>query len=75
MTNELIDRVTAKTGLSAVQAKGAIDSVIGFLKEKLPAPIGSQLDSIVSGAGGSTAGGDGLMDKAKGAIGNLMGKS
>jgi nucleoid DNA-binding protein len=39
MMDELIKRVTEKTGLSQDQAKAAAQSVIGFLKEKLPAVV------------------------------------
>ena len=76
MMDELINRVTAKTGLSPGQAKAAVGSVIGFLKEKLPAPIASSLDSLVSGAEGSEeANKEGLTNKATAALGNLFGKS
>ena len=45
MMDERPNRVTEKTGLSQDQANVAVESVIGFLKEKLPAPIASGLDS------------------------------
>ena len=50
--DELIKQVTAKTGISEEQARTAITTVTGFLKDKLPAPIGNQIDNLVSGAGG-----------------------
>jgi uncharacterized protein (DUF2267 family) len=55
---ELIKQVTAKTGISEDQARSAVTTVIGFLKEKLPAPIAGQLDNVVSGDGASGMAGD-----------------
>lgn len=49
---ELVNRVAEKTGLPAEQARAAAEAVIGFLKEKLPAPIAGQLDGYLSGEGG-----------------------
>jgi len=53
---ELIKQVTAKTGISEDQARSAVTTVLGFLKDKLPAPIAGQIDNVVSGGAGSTAG-------------------
>jgi uncharacterized protein (DUF2267 family) len=58
---ELIKQVTAKTGISEEQARGAVTTVLGFLKDKLPAPIAGQLDNVVAGGGSSVAGGLGDM--------------
>jgi hypothetical protein len=49
--DELIKQVTAKAGISEDQARKAIDTVTGFLKDKLPAPIGGQIDNLMSGEG------------------------
>ena len=49
---ELIKRITEKTGISEDQARTAVTTVSGFLKEKLPAPIAGQVDNVLSGAGG-----------------------
>jgi len=35
--DELIKRITEKTGISEDQARSAVTTVTGFLKEKLPA--------------------------------------
>ena len=76
MMDELINRVTEKTGLSPDQAQAAVNTVLGFLKEKLPAPLASGLDSLVGGAEGSgEAGNEGLASKASAVLGNLFGKS
>jgi hypothetical protein len=66
---ELISRVTQKTGISDQQAKGAVDTVIGYLKEKLPAPIAGQVDGILSG-GGKTGG----LGDVMGGMGGMLGK-
>jgi hypothetical protein len=47
--DELIKLVTQKTGISEAQAKTAVETVLGFLKQKLPAPIAGQIDGILSG--------------------------
>ena len=49
---ELIKQITAKTGISEDQAKSAVTTVIGFLKEKLPAPIAGQIDNVIGGSSG-----------------------
>jgi len=67
---ELIKMVTQKTGISEAQAKGAVDTVVSFLKDKMPAGIGSQVESFVKGNAGSIGGVvDGLKDKIGGMLG------
>ena len=70
--DELIKRITEKTGISEDQARSAITTVSGFLKEKLPAPIAGQIDNVLSGAGGGMA--DKLGDAAA-KVGNMFGGS
>jgi len=60
--DELLKTVQEKTGLDLDQAKGAIEAVIGFIKDKLPEPIASQLDGFLDGGDGD-GGGGGLMDQ------------
>lgn len=67
MQEELVRMVAQKTGLPEDKARMAAETVIGFLKERLPAPVASQLDSV---AGGGAAGA-GLGDMAKGLGGKL----
>lgn len=62
--DEIVKLVVKKTGISEEQAKKAVETVIGFLKTKLPAPIGGQLDAVLKGEGGA-----GLA----GGLGNLLG--
>jgi uncharacterized protein (DUF2267 family) len=62
--DELINQVTQRAGISTDQAKAAVETVLGFLKDKLPAPVAAQLDSVLGGKGpdlGGLAGGLGGM--------------
>jgi hypothetical protein len=69
--NEIIQRLIAKTGLSEEQAASAVQTVAGFLKEKLPAPIASQVDNVLGGSEASS----GALGGLGGAVGGLFGKS
>lgn len=71
--DELIKLVAGKVGISPEQAEQAVHTVLGFLKDKLPAGLGSQLDGFISGGGAGGAGGIDLGD-IEGAIGGLFGK-
>jgi hypothetical protein len=67
---ELIKMVTAKVGISESQAKGAVDTVISFLKDKMPGGIGGQVESFISGNSGSIGKVvEGLKDK----VGDFLG--
>ena len=46
---ELIKSISAKTGISADQAKTALNTVLGALKDKVPASLGGQLESLLAG--------------------------
>ena len=52
--DELIKLVTQKTGISKDQAQTAVETVLKFLKDKLPGPVGSQIEGVLSGGGVST---------------------
>lgn len=62
--DELIELVVEKTGVSEEKARQAVETVIGYLKEELPAPIAGQIDSLLEGGG--------LGDVAEG-LGGLLG--
>jgi len=49
--DELIKQVSQKAGLSEEIAKKAVDAVIDYLKDKLPAPIAGQIDGLLGGGG------------------------
>jgi len=67
--DELVKLVTQKTGLSEAQARQAVDAVLGYLKDKLPAPIASQIDGLLKG----DSQGKDLGNLAKD-VGKLLGK-
>lgn len=63
----LIKLVTEKTGISETQAKQAIETVLSFVKDKLPAGLGNPLDSITNSSDKPTE--NGVIDKLKGHLG------
>jgi hypothetical protein len=66
---QLIKLVTEKTGISESQATTAVNTVINFMKDKLPASLSTQVDSLMKGGSiGDMAGG--LKDK----VGDIFGK-
>jgi hypothetical protein len=65
--NDLIQQLTSKIGISADQARSAIETVVNFLKTKLPGAVGPQLDAAL-GQGGEGAAG--VADKLKGMLGS-----
>jgi hypothetical protein len=65
---ELIKLVASKNNLSEDIAKKVVETVMGYLKDKLPAPVAGQIEGLLSGAVTADAGG--LMDK----LGGLLGK-
>jgi hypothetical protein len=68
--DELVKQITERTGISEGQAKTAVDTVLGFLKTRLPAPIAGQLDTVI-GSGAGVAGD--LAGKAGDVAGNVLG--
>lgn len=51
--NELIQQLIEKTGLPEDQATTVVNMVTGYLKQKLPAPLAAQIDSVLGEEGGS----------------------
>jgi len=47
--DELIEAIKQKTGLPADKAQGAAEAALEFIKDKLPAPIASQIDGFLEG--------------------------
>jgi len=69
--NAIIQQLMDKTGLPEDKATAAVDTVVGFFKEKLPGPIGAQLDGLMAG------GASGMTDKLGGvmqSVGGMFGK-
>lgn len=70
--DELLKTIQDKTGLPVEKAQDVIETVVGFITDKLPGPIADQVKGFLDGDGGD-GGGEGLMDKAKDALGGLGG--
>ena len=69
--DELIRQVAERTGIGEDKARTAVETVVGFLKERLPAPVAGHLDGVLGGGGAS--GGGGIADQAGGVLGGLGG--
>jgi hypothetical protein len=50
--DELVKLVVKKTGISEEMARTAVETVLGFLKDKLPPQIAGQLDGLIEGGPG-----------------------
>jgi hypothetical protein len=70
--DELTKLIVSKTGISEAHARLAVETVVGFLKTKLPGPIAGQLDSLIQGGGGLAGGLD--IGSVGNALGGLLGK-
>ena len=70
---ELIKQVTERTGISEQQARGAVETVLGFLKNRLPEPLAGQLDGLVGGAAGAAGGIAGAAGDMLGGLGDMFG--
>ena len=52
---DLINQVTEKAGIPKDKAKKAVEVVLDYLKNKLPAPIAGQIDGVLGGGGAANA--------------------
>jgi hypothetical protein len=57
MQQQLIEQITQRVGIPADKAQAAVETVVGYLKQRLPGPVASQLDSAVSGDDSGESGG------------------
>ena len=64
--NELVNMIVKKTGIPAATAQTIVKLVIGYIKKKLPAPVGTQIDGLLSNAAG--------VKTAENVLGNLVSK-
>lgn len=53
---ELIKQVSAKAGISDDQARSAVNTVVDFIKTRLPEPIAGQIENAMTGEGGGIGG-------------------
>ena len=73
--DELIKQVTARAGISDAQARTAVETVVGFIKERLPAPIAGQVDNALATHGSAIGTGiDAVADRAGDMLGGMFGK-
>jgi uncharacterized protein (DUF2267 family) len=66
--DELVNKVSERTGIPADKARAAVETVVEHLKGKLPSSISSHLDSALSGESSEATGG------LAGRVGNIFGK-
>ena len=71
--DELIELVMAKANMGEEQATQAVETVIDFLKQKLPAPLAGQIDSTLANDAMMGRAGD-ILDKGAAALGGLFGR-
>jgi hypothetical protein len=59
--DELVKLLAEKTGLAEDKARMAVETVLGFLKQRLPGSVGEQLNTYLASPTG-----EGLAEKVKG---------
>lgn len=47
--DELVKLVSQKTGLSEEMSRMAVETVLDYLKGKLPEPLAGQIDNLIEG--------------------------
>ncbi len=67
--DQVVKLVSERVGISEEQARTAVDTVVGFIKQRAPAPLAQQIDGWLSGSGGASA-----ASSAIDAVGGLFGK-
>lgn len=70
--DELIKKVSERSGISEAQARTAVETVVGFIKERLPASISGQVDNALNSSAIGT-GIDAVADRAGDLLGGLGG--
>jgi uncharacterized protein (DUF2267 family) len=53
---QIVDLVKQKAGISEDQARTAVNTVAGFIKDRLPPQIASQIDAVLDGKDVSSIG-------------------
>ncbi len=67
----LVKLVAEKTGISEEQATTAVQTVVVFLRDKLPGNLGEQVEAYVKG---TSTGGLSDINNVTGTIGSMFGK-
>jgi hypothetical protein len=68
--DELVNQVSAKTGVAADTVRKVLTSAAEFVKGKLPPQYAGQVDSLLSGQGGGGNPLGGIGDKLGGLFGS-----
>ncbi len=71
----LINKIVEKTGISAEQAKGAVESVMEFVKSKLPAGIADKVSDMFDGKESEKIEFGGIVDSLVGILGGAKEKA
>lgn len=71
MEQQIIQLIQEKAGISEEQATMALNTVLGFLKDKLPEPIAGQLEATLKGDSSAMLG---QLGNLAGGLGGLFGK-
>jgi hypothetical protein len=69
--NEIINLVMERAGIPADKSKIAVDTVLGFLKNKLPPQFAGQIENALAG-GAATNAASGIADSVKDAMGGMF---
>lgn len=69
--DQLVKMVAQRVGLSEDKARSAVETVVGYLKERAPGGLSGQIDSLVGGGEGSAGGKVGDMASR---VGGMLGK-
>lgn len=67
--DQIVKMIQERAGIDAGQARTAADTVLGFLKDRLPGPIAGQIEDALHGGGEGQ--GDSPMDR----VGSMFGGS
>lgn len=74
MANEIVKLVAQKANISEPIAQIAVNTVLNFLKGKLPPAVGSSLDSLLGSGSGAQNNSLGDMGNIADTLGSLLGK-
>jgi hypothetical protein len=64
--DELVKLIVKKTGIPDATARTVVNLVVDYLKKKLPAPVATQIDGLLSNPAG--------VQRAESIVGNLASK-
>jgi len=73
MNKQLVSTVAQRAGLPEDKAQSAVEAVVNFLKERAPAGLSGQIDSLLGSGEGGGGGGSSVGDVAS-RVGGMLGK-